>query len=65
MIEAFSGKIPILGVCLGHQSIGQYFGGRVVRADRLMHGKTSEVYHQGSDLFLACPIRLPVRATIH
>lgn len=55
MIEAFSGKIPILGVCLGHQSIGQYFGGRVVRADRLMHGKTSEVYHQGSDLFSGLP----------
>ena len=51
MIEAFAGKIPILGVCLGHQSIGQYFGGDVVRADRLMHGKTSPVFHQNTDLF--------------
>ena len=49
MIEAFAGKVPILGVCLGHQSIGQYFGGDVVRADRLMHGKTSPVFHQNTE----------------
>ena len=55
MIEAFAGKIPILGVCLGHQSIGQYFGGDVVRADRLMHGKTSPVFHQNTDLFEGLP----------
>jgi anthranilate synthase component 2 len=55
MIEAFAGKIPILGVCLGHQSIGQYFGGHVVRADRLMHGKTSPVFHQNTDLFEGLP----------
>jgi anthranilate synthase component 2 len=55
MIEAFAGKVPILGVCLGHQSIGQYFGGDVVRADRLMHGKTSPVFHQNTDLFEGLP----------
>ena len=52
MINAFAGKVPILGVCLGHQSIGQHFGGRVVRADRLMHGKTSPVFHQKYRSFL-------------
>lgn len=50
-IEAFAGKIPILGVCLGHQSIAQAFGGKVIRAPRLMHGKTSPVLHQGHALF--------------
>lgn len=55
MINAFAGKIPILGVCLGHQSIGQYFGGKVIRADRLMHGKTSPVFHQNTDLFSGLP----------
>ena len=55
MIKAFAGKIPILGVCLGHQSIGQYFGGKVIRADRLMHGKTSPVFHQNTDLFSGLP----------
>ena len=55
MIQAFAGKIPILGVCLGHQSIGQHFGGKVVRADRLMHGKTSPVFHQNTDLFYGLP----------
>ncbi|MDR0140432.1 aminodeoxychorismate/anthranilate synthase component II [Metabacillus idriensis] len=50
-IERFAGKIPIFGVCLGHQSIAQVFGGDVVRADRLMHGKTSEMHHDGKTVF--------------
>lgn len=51
VIRRFSGAIPILGVCLGHQSIGQAFGGQVVRATRLMHGKTSEIQHDGKGIF--------------
>ena len=47
----FSGRIPLLGVCLGHQSIGQAFGARIVRADRLMHGKTDMIRHDGRDLY--------------
>ena len=50
-IEYFAGKIPIFGVCLGHQSIGQAFGGNVIRADKLMHGKTSEMHHDGRTIF--------------
>ncbi|MFC3882090.1 aminodeoxychorismate/anthranilate synthase component II [Bacillus songklensis] len=50
-ITRFAGKIPIFGVCLGQQSIGQAFGGKVVRAERLMHGKTSEIYHDGKTIF--------------
>ncbi|WP_226647391.1 aminodeoxychorismate/anthranilate synthase component II [Mesobacillus subterraneus] len=50
-IKNFSGKTPIFGVCLGHQSIAQVFGGDVVRAERLMHGKTSMVYHDGKTIF--------------
>jgi anthranilate synthase/aminodeoxychorismate synthase-like glutamine amidotransferase len=61
IIDAFAGKKPILGVCLGHQSIGQYFGGKVVRAERLMHGKTSPVHHLDSDLFQGLPN--PMQAT--
>ncbi len=55
LIAHFSGKIPILGVCLGHQSIAQVFGGKVVRAPRLMHGKTSAIHHDGSTVFAGLP----------
>jgi para-aminobenzoate synthetase component II len=54
-IRHFHGKIPILGVCLGHQSIGQVFGGKVVRAGRLMHGKTSDIRHDGHAVFAGLP----------
>ncbi|MEI7832759.1 MAG: aminodeoxychorismate/anthranilate synthase component II [bacterium] len=54
-IAAFAGKIPILGVCLGHQSIGQVFGGVIVRAERLMHGKTSPIWHDGRGIFAGLP----------
>ncbi|MTV47425.1 aminodeoxychorismate/anthranilate synthase component II [Heliobacillus mobilis] len=55
VIEQFAGKVPILGVCLGHQSIGQVFGGRVIRAPRLMHGKTSPIHHDGKGVFRGLP----------
>jgi anthranilate synthase component II len=55
IIRYFSGKIPLLGVCLGHQSIGEAFGGRVVRAERIMHGKTSPVYHDNKGVFAGLP----------
>jgi len=60
-IKYFAGKIPILGVCLGHQSIGYAFGGEVVRADRLMHGKTSLIHHDGEGVFKGMP--KPFQAT--
>ena len=50
-VKSFAGRIPILGVCLGHQSIGQVFGGNVIRAPKLMHGKTSMIHHDGRGLF--------------
>jgi anthranilate synthase/aminodeoxychorismate synthase-like glutamine amidotransferase len=55
LIRAFAGRIPVLGVCLGHQSIVEAFGGRVVRADRLMHGKTSLVEHDARNVFAGVP----------
>ena len=54
-IRNFAGKIPLLGVCLGHQSVGAAFGGEVVKAGKLMHGKTSEVRHDGKTLFKGLP----------
>jgi anthranilate synthase component 2 len=61
LVERFAGEIPILGVCLGHQAIGQAFGGRIVRAGRVMHGKLSPVTHRGEGLFSG--IRNPLTAT--
>ena len=55
MIAAFAGRLPIFGVCLGHQSIVEVFGGKVVRADRLMHGKTSLVHHDGASILRGMP----------
>jgi para-aminobenzoate synthetase component 2 len=55
MIEAFAGRIPIFGVCLGHQALVEVFGGRVVRAGRLMHGKVSPVAHDGKGLYAGMP----------
>ncbi len=55
MIRAFAGRVPVLGVCLGHQSIVEVFGGKVVRAGRLMHGKTSLITHDGRTLFAGLP----------
>jgi anthranilate synthase/aminodeoxychorismate synthase-like glutamine amidotransferase len=55
MIEAFAGRIPIFGVCLGHQSVVEVFGGKIVRAARLMHGKVSPVRHDGKGVFAGLP----------
>ncbi len=55
-IRRFAGSIPILGVCLGHQCIGHVFGGRVRQAERLMHGKTSPIYHDGETIFAKLPV---------
>ena len=61
VISHFKGVIPIFGVCLGHQAIGQAFGGNVIRAERLMHGKTSEIQHTGCSVFEGLPV--PFTAT--
>src|SRR5256886_2749600 len=55
LVRALAGHVPMLGVCLGHQAIGEAFGGRVVRADRVMHGKTCEVIHEDDELFETIP----------
>lgn len=55
LVQHFAGKIPILGVCLGHQSIGQAFGGKVVGAPTIMHGKVSEIHHSGASVFKGLP----------
>ncbi|HMK49124.1 MAG TPA: aminodeoxychorismate/anthranilate synthase component II [Thermodesulfovibrionales bacterium] len=55
VVRHFAGRIPILGVCLGHQSIGAAFGGEIIRAPRLMHGKTSVIYHDGEGVFKGLP----------
>jgi anthranilate synthase/aminodeoxychorismate synthase-like glutamine amidotransferase len=60
IIKAYSGKIPILGVCLGHQAIGQAFGGSVIRASRPVHGKISRISHNGRGVFLDLPQQLKV-----
>jgi len=57
VIESLGARVPILGVCLGHQSIGQAYGGDVVRAGRIMHGKTSRIHHQGKGVFAGLPDR--------
>lgn len=61
LVERFAGEIPIFGICLGHQSIGQQFGGRVVRARRVMHGKMSEIHHTGAGVFAG--LETPFAAT--
>lgn len=55
LVRRFAGKIPILGVCLGHQSIGQAFGGKIVGAPTIMHGKVSEIHHRGESIFEGLP----------
>ena len=60
VVRRWGAEIPILGVCLGHQAIGEAYGGRVVRARRVMHGKTSTIRHQGTGLFEGLPDPLPV-----
>jgi anthranilate synthase/aminodeoxychorismate synthase-like glutamine amidotransferase len=61
IIKKAAGRVPLLGVCLGHQSLGQVFGGSVVRAPKLMHGKTSQIHHDGRSIFAGIPV--PFTAT--
>jgi len=61
LFRVFGGRKPIFGVCLGHQAMGQYFGGKVIRAGRLMHGKLSPILHRGTDVFRGLPT--PFQAT--
>ena len=61
LIKTFASKVPILGVCLGHQAVAEVFGGKIIRAGRLMHGKTSIIYHNGQTIFKG--IRNPFEAT--
>ena len=61
LINSFKGKIPILGVCLGHQSIGQAFGGKIIHAQTIMHGKTSQIFHENTGIFNG--IKSPFTAT--
>ena len=61
LVRAAAGRVPVLGVCLGHQAVGEAFGGTVVRAERLMHGKTSPIQHRNTDVFRDLPN--PLRAT--
>jgi anthranilate synthase/aminodeoxychorismate synthase-like glutamine amidotransferase len=60
LVREYGARIPILGVCLGHQAIGEAYGGRVVRAHRVMHGKTSQIVHSGRDLFDSLPSPMEV-----
>jgi len=59
LVQRFAGKIPILGVCLGHQAVGAAFGGRVIRAKEVMHGKTSNIHHDGRSIFKNLPQDFP------
>ncbi len=65
LLERFAGEIPILGVCLGHQSIGQHFGGAIVLAKHIMHGKLSPIYHDDTGVFEGLPNPFPVSLTGH